>query len=70
MDKLLFRAEVKKQLTLRNWSYDDLAAHTTYKSGNSIAQLLYENPNDPRKLTDRFVSEVSKALDIDVNALG
>lgn len=69
MDKLLFRAEVKKQLALRKWSYDDLARHTTYKSGNSIAQLLYDNPNDPRELTDRFINEVASVLNIDVNNL-
>lgn len=69
MDKLLFKAEVKKQLALRKWSYDELAKHTTYKSGNSISQILYDNPNAPRELTDRFVSEVASALDIDVSNL-
>lgn len=69
MDKLLFKAEVRKQLALRKWSYSDLAAHTTYSSANSIAQLLYDNPNSPRELTDRFVREVSEALDIDIEHL-
>lgn len=69
MDKLLFKAEVRKQLALRKWSYSDLAKHTTYKSGNTIAQLLYDNPHAPRELTDKFVDEIASALDIDINSL-
>lgn len=68
MDKLLFKAEVRKQLALRKWSYVDLAEHTTYSS-NSIAQLLYDNPHAPRELTSKFVDEIASALDIDISKL-
>lgn len=64
MDKLLFKAEVKKQLALRKWSYTDLSEHTTY-TPRSVQQIMY----DDSRLTDRAINEFSSALDIDVNSL-
>lgn len=64
MDKLLFKAEVKKQLALRKWSYTDLSEHTTY-TPRSVQQIMY----DDSRLSDRAVREFAEALNIDVHAL-
>lgn len=63
--KLIFKAEIKKQLALRNWSYEDLAIYTNYSAG-SIKQLL---SNNSRELTDRFINEVASVLNIDTENL-
>ena len=59
MDKLSFKAEVKKQLTLRNWSYADLAKHTKYEA-SSIRTMLYNGD----KLSPRAMKAIADALDI------
>lgn len=64
MDKTLFKAEVKKQLFLRKWSYADLSAHTTY-TPKSIRQIMY----DDSRLTERAINEFACALEIDVDKL-
>ena len=61
MDKLLFKAEVKKQLVLRKWSYADLAEHTKY-TRHSIRQMMYSD----EKLSEAAMSEISKALGIEL----
>ncbi len=35
----LFRAEIKKELTLRGWTYDDLAYYTGYRR-NYIQNIM------------------------------
>ncbi len=62
MDKLLFKAEVKKQLTLRKWSYSELADHTKY-THRSIAQMMY----DLDKLSEGAMHDIAKALDIQID---
>lgn len=64
MDKQLFKAEVKKQLTLRNWSYADLAEHTKY-TPKSIKTIL----NDDTRLSENAVASIASALEIDINKL-
>lgn len=59
MDKLKFKAEVKKQLTLRNWSYADLAEHTKYTVG-TLRTMLYNG----EKLSPGAMHKIAKALDI------
>ena len=61
MDKLLFKAEVKKQLMLRKWSYKDLAEHTKYTQ-RSVQQIMH----DDAKLSENAVKEFASALGIDV----
>ena len=64
MNKLYFRAEVKKQLALRKWSYTDLAEHTRYTYG-TIRVMMY---ND-EKLSDRAMKEIASVLDIPMSEL-
>lgn len=59
MDKLKFKAEVKKELTLRNWSYADLAEHTKYTVG-TLRTMLY----NCEKLSPRAMHKIAKALNI------
>lgn len=59
MDKLKFKAEVKKQLTLRNWSYADLAEHTKYTVG-TLRTMMYNG----EKLSPRAMHKIAKALNI------
>lgn len=61
MDKLSFKAEVKKQLTLRNWSYADLAEHTKYKV-SSLRTMLYNG----EKLSPAAMKVIADALDINL----
>lgn len=62
MDKLHFKAEVRKQLTIRNWSYKDLAEHTTYKSGSIRTMLSNED-----KLSDKAMKDIAQALSIELD---
>lgn len=62
MDKLYFKAEVKKQLTLRNWSYADLAEHTRY-TVSSIRTMLC----NCEKLTPASMKNIADALEIKLN---
>lgn len=61
MDKLLFKAEVKKELTIRKWSYSDLSEHTRYKP-SSIKTML----NSERKLSDDAMKDIATALNIKI----
>lgn len=62
MDKRLFRAEVKKNLFLRNMKYADLAERTGYSPG-SIRIMMH----DDLRLSPRAMEKISEALDIDTN---
>lgn len=64
MDKLLFKAEVKKELAIRKWSYEDLAEHTTY-TPKSVKQIMY----DDSRLSPNAIREFADALNIDINKL-
>lgn len=64
MNKLYFKAEVKKQLALRKWSYGDLAEHTRYTYG-TIRVMMY---ND-EKLSDRAMNEIASVLNISMAEL-
>ena len=64
MDKLYFRAEVKKQLTLRKWSYNDLSEHTRYTPG-TIRMMMC---ND-EKLSDSAMNEIASVLNISMAEL-
>lgn len=59
MDKLHFKAEVRKELTIRNWSYKDLAEHTTYGSGS--IRVMMSNTD---KLSDNAMKDIAQALNI------
>lgn len=61
MDKRNFRAEVKKQLYLRNWSYADLAEHTRYTRG-TIRIMMH----DDSRLSKRGMGEIARALNIEL----
>lgn len=60
MNKTEFKAEVKKQLTLKDWSYKELAEHTGYKQ-QSIQVMMC----DDKKLTPQAMSKFAKILGID-----
>lgn len=64
MNKHIFRAEVKKQLALRRWSYSDLAEHTKY-TPNTIRIMMH----DDSRLSERAVNEIAKALDISLKEM-
>lgn len=59
MDKLNFKAEVRKQLYLRKWSYGDLAEHTRY-TNRSIQQMMY----DDAKMSPRAMEQIAEVLEI------
>ena len=59
MDKHNFRAEVKKQLYLRNMSYADLASDTGYAYG-TIRMMMH----DDTKLSKRGMEKIAETLDI------
>lgn len=54
----LFRAEVKKQLSLRNWTYKDLAMATGYKY-RTIEAFMNE-----KRVTDNVARAIAEVLDI------
>lgn len=62
MDKEIFKAEVKKQLSLHKWSYSDLADRTKYTQ-RSIGQMMY----DLDKLSDDAMHEIASALEIELD---
>lgn len=64
MNKHIFRAEVKKELALRKWSYSDLAEHTRYTPG-TIRIMMH----DDTRLSERAINEIASALDISLNNL-
>lgn len=61
MDKLTFKAEVKKKLTLKKWSYADLAEATGYSQGSIWVMM-----SDETKLSKRAMRKFADALDIKV----
>lgn len=62
IDHKAFRAEVKKQLTLRGWTYRNLVKETGYKYG-TIERFMggYDN-NRPQ--SEAVARAIAKALDI------
>ena len=64
MNKRIFRAEVKKQLYLRDWSYEELSEHTRYTPG-TIRIMMH----DDSRLSERAITEIATALDISLNDL-
>lgn len=58
VDFIQFKAEVKKQLALRHWTYDDLAKATGYKR-STIESLMCGD-----RVTENVTAAVIKALDI------
>lgn len=59
MTKLEFKAEVKKQMVLREWNYKDLAAATGYTH-----QTIQVMMCDDAKLTDCAMDRISEVLNI------
>ncbi len=62
-DYKFFRAEVKKQLALREWKHKDLAKATGY-SLNAIDSFMCGS-----RTSDRIIEAIAKALDISENGL-
>lgn len=60
-EKLMFKAEVKKQLALHKWSYADLAKHTGYTK-HTITQMMY----DDSRLSPRAMGRIAEALGIEI----
>lgn len=62
MSKLEFKAEVKKQLVLKGWNYEKLAAATGYTQG-TVRVLM----SDEAKLTPQAMKKFADALGIEVD---
>ena len=60
MNKTEFKAEVKKQLTLKDWSYKGLAEHTGYKQ-QSIQVMMC----DDAKLSNTAMKKFAEVLNIE-----
>lgn len=60
MNKNEFKAEVKKQLALRNWNYKDLSRETGYTQ-RSIQVMM----SDEEKLSGKAMECFSKVLGIE-----
>ena len=60
MSKLEFKAEVKKQLTLKGWDYSNLAKVTGYTQGSLQVMM-----SDDAKLSTRAMRKIAEALDIE-----
>lgn len=61
MDKHEFRAEVKKQLYLRNMTYADLAFYTGYSPG-TIRVMMH----DDSRLSPKAMDTIAEHLSIDL----
>ena len=61
MSKLEFKAEVKKQLILKGWTYEELADATGYTHG-SVRVMM----SDEEKLTKQAMEKIATALGIEV----
>ena len=59
MDKHIFRAEVKKQLHLRNWSYAALGEATGY-TGGTIRIMMH----DDTRLSPKAMRKIAEVLHI------
>ena len=64
MNKIQFKAEVKKQLALRKWTYKDLERETGYTHG-SIQVMM----SDDNKLSKAAIKAFADALGIKVTTL-
>lgn len=62
MNKLSFKAEVKKRLTLKQWDYRNLAEATGYQQ-SSIWVMM----SDDNKLTDKAMRKIAEALNIELD---
>lgn len=60
MNKLEFKAEVKKQLALRGWTYKDLERESGYTQG-SIQVMM----SDDNKLSNSAMEVLSNVLNIE-----
>ena len=60
MNKTEFKAEVKKQLTLKDWSYKDLSEHTGY-SQHTIQVTMC----DDAKLSNTAMKKFAEVLNIE-----
>ena len=60
MSKLEFKAEMKKQLTLRGWNYKDLSGHTGY-SQQTIQVMMC----DDAKLSNTAMKKFAEVLNIE-----
>lgn len=63
MTKLEFKAEVVKALTLRQWSYVELAEATGYKQSSLWVML-----SDFDSLSTKAIGKIAKALDIECDS--
>jgi transcriptional regulator with XRE-family HTH domain len=59
MNKRRFRAEVKKELYLHNWSYKDLAEATGYTHG-TIKMMMHTDT----RLSHKAMQKIAEALSI------
>lgn len=59
-DKLIFKAEVRKQLVLHKWSYADLAKATGYTT-KTITQMMH----DDSRLSPAAMKKIAEALGIE-----
>nr|DAK64843.1 MAG TPA: Regulatory protein-modification, helix-turn-helix, transcriptional regulator, DNA [Caudoviricetes sp.] len=59
LKKIEFKAEVKKQLALRGWNYDDLGKQSGYTQG-SIQVMM----SDDEKLSERAIKIFAQVLGI------
>lgn len=59
MTKVEFKAEVKKQLTLKGWNYKDLADATGYTQGTIQVMM-----SDDEKLSSEAIGRISEVLKI------
>ena len=62
MNKTEFKAEVKKQLALRNWNYKDLERETGYTQ-KSIQVMM----SNEEKLSENAMRSFSEALGIEAS---
>lgn len=62
MTKLEFKAEVKKQLMLRSWTYKELSQETGYTQ-RSLQVIM----SDDAKLSKPAMNKIAEALLIDIN---
>lgn len=62
MTNLEFKAEVAKQLTLRDWNYIDLGKATGYTQGSLQVMM-----SDLDKLSDKAIKKIADVLDIDID---
>lgn len=60
MSKLEFKAEVKKALTLKGWTYKRLAEETGY-TYKSVQQMMY----DENKLSSKAMTKFAEVLGIE-----